>query len=80
MISWRRKRQLTILTGLLIVAGAIFFIFFYDSISEAPTCFDSKQNGSETGVDCGGVCDACDASATIYANNLLIGVDRYRVQ
>ena len=30
----------------------------------APTCSDGVQNGDETGVDCGGSCDACPAAAT----------------
>lgn len=25
----------------------------------APTCFDGVQNGEETGVDCGGICEEC---------------------
>ncbi|MGJ8736726.1 hypothetical protein [Zobellia laminariae] len=30
---------------------------------EAPTCTDGIKNGDETGVDCGGSCTACDATA-----------------
>lgn len=29
---------------------------FRSAIFPTPTCFDAKQNGYETGVDCGGVC------------------------
>jgi plastocyanin len=29
----------------------------------APTCSDGVQNGTETGVDCGGTCGACNNSA-----------------
>ncbi|NJL77415.1 MAG: T9SS type A sorting domain-containing protein [Saprospiraceae bacterium] len=29
----------------------------------APSCTDGIQNGSETGIDCGGSCPACEASA-----------------
>ena len=28
--------------------------------SACATCFDNIQNGTETGVDCGGTCPACD--------------------
>ena len=32
----------------------------YPYFNQAPTCFDNKQNGFETGVDCGGSCSfAC---------------------
>lgn len=30
----------------------------------SPTCSDGIQNGDETGVDCGGSCDACEAPET----------------
>jgi hypothetical protein len=37
----------------IIVGGFSFLIWQYFN---APTCFDGKQNGSETGIDCGGSC------------------------
>jgi Mg-chelatase subunit ChlD len=53
---WARKRQIIIITLLLflfvVVASGISYAVFYDK----PTCFDGKQNGDETGVDCGGSC------------------------
>lgn len=56
MNAWSRRRKLTILSViifvLLFLIGAPFFFLFY----RAPTCFDGKQNGGETGVDCGGPC------------------------
>lgn len=49
------------------IAFGVYRIWFY----KAPSCFDNIQNGSETGVDCGGPCIPCavknlklDASAT----------------
>ena len=39
----------------------------YECVSSnpsAPTCSDGKQNGNETGVDCGGPCPACSTSQT----------------
>jgi hypothetical protein len=30
-----------------------------DSTSDVPNCSDGRQNGDETGVDCGGTCIAC---------------------
>lgn len=31
-----------------------------------PTCFDGKQNGGETGIDCGGVCDSICPSGSCF--------------
>src|SRR5215510_8335327 len=33
-----------------------------DGSCAEPTCSDSRENGDETGVDCGGECAACDTS------------------
>jgi len=55
-MSWGTSRRNTVLFTLFlfigIPVGAISFLLFYDP----PTCFDAKQNGDETGVDCGGSC------------------------
>lgn len=32
------------------------FIIVYPSLNKPPTCLDNKQNGDETGIDCGGLC------------------------
>ncbi len=56
MNQWSRRRKRIILSivllALFILVGAPIFFLVY----QAPTCFDGKQNGSETGVDCGGSC------------------------
>lgn len=40
----------------------------------SPTCSDGIQNGDETGVDCGGSCDACSSvSMTIGSGTMAIG-------
>ncbi|MDZ7726234.1 MAG: vWA domain-containing protein [Candidatus Campbellbacteria bacterium] len=53
---WAQKRKLiytSVVVGALVVIGSVqAFRIFY----EAPTCFDGRQNGQETGVDCGGEC------------------------
>lgn len=57
MNSWsvRRKRLIfsIILFFLIILVGVPAFFLLY----RAPTCFDGKQNGDETGIDCGGSCE-----------------------
>lgn len=50
---WRRLQYLTFF-GLIILS---FFVYvFITYLYVAPTCFDSADNGDETGVDCGGSC------------------------
>lgn len=55
-MNWATRRQLEYLTlaffAVLIFIVLPFFVFIY----KAPTCFDGKMNGAETGVDCGGAC------------------------
>jgi hypothetical protein len=52
--SLRRKRIIFALISSLVIIflGIPSFLLFY----KAPTCFDGKQNGDETGADCGGSC------------------------
>ena len=56
MSSWSSKRKFTygsiVVLALIIFVGIPIFYFTY----KAPTCSDRKQNGDETGVDCGGSC------------------------
>ncbi|NCT00021.1 hypothetical protein GW765_03525 [Candidatus Parcubacteria bacterium] len=56
MSNWaeKRKKRILLLTGLVfvVVAGTILFFVF----NKKPTCFDQKMNGTEVGIDCGGVC------------------------
>jgi len=64
MSPWAYRRKvifLGILILLMAVAGAfIFWFFFY----QAPSCSDGKQNGDETGIDCGGSCSkVCSGEA-----------------
>lgn len=48
--------------GLFYFAGIslIIFLVYRTMTATPPTCFDTIQNQDETGVDCGGVCVACD--------------------
>lgn len=61
-MSWASRRQFKYLA---LVFGIFFLIVFwilYPIIFKKPTCFDGKQNGTETGIDCGGSCSrVCDA-------------------
>ncbi|MBI3046304.1 MAG: hypothetical protein HYY86_02070 [Candidatus Harrisonbacteria bacterium] len=44
---------------LLILAGVLWGIYAI-TLRPAPSCFDNRQNGKETGVDCGGDCVSCE--------------------
>ncbi|MDP3726330.1 MAG: hypothetical protein Q8R36_04000 [bacterium] len=58
MASWASNRRIIYLS---LIAGFFILIFAYPIFSlvyEAPSCFDTAQNQNETGIDCGGVCDA----------------------
>ncbi|HAS85109.1 MAG TPA: hypothetical protein DCS23_03530 [Candidatus Yonathbacteria bacterium] len=55
-MDWSQKRKILYAVGftviiILLVSYPAYLLFY-----KAPTCFDAKQNGEETGVDCGGGC------------------------
>ncbi len=55
-MEWSQKRKILYA---LAFAGIIVLLASYPAYKifyKAPTCFDAKQNGAETGVDCGGGC------------------------
>lgn len=55
-MSWALKRQIIFIIVLLVTLGVIVFFIVAPHIDNIPTCSDGKQNGDETGVDCGGSC------------------------
>lgn len=57
-MTWSSRHQLYIIStiALLIVVFIGFKTVKYIKQATAPSCFDTKQNGEETGVDCGGAC------------------------
>lgn len=55
-MSWASNRKLKYVLGLILVLAFIVFLFFIPTIFRKPTCTDGKQNGTETGIDCGGIC------------------------
>ncbi len=56
MSKWarKRKRKIIIIIGVLLLIVLFFIIFSFKN--KKPTCFDGVQNGTETGLDCGGNC------------------------
>jgi len=64
-MSWASSRQSKYILGILVFVGIIFLIILWPTITKAPTCSDGKQNGAETGVDCGGSCQrVCSSEAS----------------
>jgi len=58
----RRRNALLIVLAFLVVVIAVPLYFFFQV---TPTCFDNKQNGDETGVDCGGSCTTLCGSESL---------------
>lgn len=67
-MSWASRRQLQYFSGFVLFIALIVFVFLAPTIFKKATCTDGKQNGGETGVDCGGVCTRmCEADITAPA-------------
>jgi len=59
MLSWRTKKQFTVLIILAIIILAIFFRYGL-KLLPSPTCFDNRKNQGEFEADCGGPCAPCE--------------------
>lgn len=64
-MSWAAKRQLKYFSGFMLIIALIVFAFIYPMIFKKPTCNDGKQNGEETGIDCGGKCSVVCKEETV---------------
>jgi hypothetical protein len=53
---WAIKRQIFYLAIVIVFVVGFGFLIIYPYFNQAPTCTDGKQNGTETGIDCGGSC------------------------
>jgi len=74
MSKWaeKRKRRILIISGI-ILAILIALIFIRVENTKKVTCFDGLQNGTETGIDCGGECaKVCQEEI----NNLVVWWER----
>ncbi len=63
MATWSTKRKLTYAGSAIILLGVLIIVPLFKLFYKAPTCFDGKQNGDETGLDCGGSCKRLCQSA-----------------
>jgi len=81
-MTWAFKRQLIYILIVVAVVSFFSFLFLYPEFNKAPTCFDGVQNGTETGVDCGGSCMlACtkqvDNVSVLWARTFRVVPGRY---
>ncbi len=81
-MTWAFKRQIFYVAVLVVFIFVFGFLIIYPRVSNGPTCTDGKQNGNETGVDCGGSCArACvaqtDALSVLWARAFKVVPGRY---
>lgn len=69
-MSRRLVKQLIFGSFYLVVLAGIFFLFYFFTLKPEPTCFDNRQNQNEQGVDCGGVCPACELKNVLPVRTL----------
>lgn len=63
-MTWAARRQAQYLLGIFGFLAIIAFIILYPILTKEATCTDGKKNGSEKGVDCGGLCQRiCSSDA-----------------
>ncbi len=55
-MTWALKRQIFYVAVLFAFIAVFAFLILYPKLNKAPTCEDAIQNGTETGIDCGGAC------------------------
>jgi len=55
-MTWALKRQFLYIAIVIAFIAVLGFLIIYPHLNQAPTCTDGKQNGTETGIDCGGSC------------------------
>ncbi len=81
-MTWALRRQLFYVTVLIIFFVALGFLIISPYVNKLPTCADGKQNGDETGIDCGGSCStACtfqvDQISILWARTFEVIPGRY---
>ncbi|MFA6257372.1 MAG: hypothetical protein WC646_03680 [Candidatus Paceibacterota bacterium] len=81
-MTWALKRQIFYVIILILFIAGSGFLILYPKFNKAPTCSDFRQNGDETGVDCGGSClRACvaelDDLSVVWARSFKVIPGRY---
>src|ERR1035437_5233264 len=55
-MNWAFRRQIFYIGIILLLCAIVAFSVIYPKLNKPPTCSDGIQNGTETGIDCGGSC------------------------
>ena len=81
-MNWAAKRKLLYLSIIVVVFIFLVYLMARPYINKAPTCTDAKQNGRETGIDCGGNCmQACtlevDKISLLWSRAFIVVPGRY---
>lgn len=82
LMTWALKRQIFYISIFVTFLFIFGFLIIYPYVNKTPTCADNKQNGTETGVDCGGLCArAClaevDKISVLWARAFRVVPGRY---
>jgi len=80
--SWALKRQILYVLVIVLFFSVIAFLIISPNFKKAPSCTDGKQNGTETGIDCGGSCaNAClvqvDPVSIIWSRSFRVVAGRF---
>jgi hypothetical protein len=81
-MTWALQRQILLVIFFLLIIFGLGYWVSYPYFHRPPTCMDNKQNGTETGVDCGGICTrACiqqvDPVSILWARAFRVVPGRY---
>lgn len=81
-MTWASRRQISYIFFFILFLVGVGYLATYSYFNKPPTCFDGKQNGNETGTDCGGSCVlACisqtDKMSVLWARSFEVVPGRY---
>lgn len=81
-MTWALKRQIFYIAVVVVFFLVLGLMIAYPYLNAVPTCFDNKQNGNETGIDCGGSCSiACisqvDPVSILWSRTFKVVEGRY---
>jgi hypothetical protein len=68
-MTWALKRQFLYIAIIIAFFAVLGFMIIYPHLNQVATCTDGKQNGDETGIDCGG---SCPLACTTEVNQISI--------
>lgn len=69
-MSWSLRRQIFYIIVLVLFIAASAFLIVYPKLNKPPTCTDGIQNGTETGIDCGG--SSCAAACLAQMDSVSV--------